>query len=285
MERFDDYYNKSEDIVKSLTFRVIPEQTARTIALENGEVDVIPSVAPVDIARVQENANLQHEFRNSPSIEFMGFNFEREPFNNKLVRQAIAHAIDRQALVDVAQEGYAEVVDTVVGKAVPGYDDTVKGYEYDVEKAKSLLAEAGYPDGFSTTITSSGEIRSQEAQIIQSNLAEIGINIEIELMEWGAYLEALNNNQMDMYILGWSNTTLDPAVSLYPLFHSRNWGPTGNRMHYKNEEVDALLDEMMRESDNDKRLELSSQIQHKVMEDAPWVPLLTKQTCIAYAKG
>lgn len=283
--RHEEYFNKEKPISQSLTFRVIPEATSRTIALETGEVDAVGGIAPVDITRVEGNADLEHVFVVNTGVEYVGFNFEREPFNNKLVRQAICHAIDKQSVIDVALEGRGEISNTVVGIPIPGRDETVEGYAYDPEKAKELLKEAGFENGFKTTLKTSGDVRSQEAQVVQMNLKDVGIECELELLDWGAYLEAINSGDMDMYIISWGNPTMDPAESLNPLFNSKNWGPTGNRMHYKNEEVDALLDEMMRVSDEEKRLELSSQIQHKVVEDAPWATMFCKQTCLAYRKG
>ena len=284
LERFDDYF-AGPCAAKTVTFRVIPEGSSRTIALQNGEVDAVAGIAATDVKAVQADSNLENVMVTNTGVEYLGFNFEKEPFNNVLVRQAICHAINKQDIVDVVYEGFGEPCNTVVGLPIPGYDDTVEGYDYNPEKAKELLAQAGFPNGFTTTIKTSGDTRGREAELIQANLAEIGITAEIELLEWGAYLEAINGGNMETYIISWGNPTMDPAESLNPLFNSKNWGPTGNRMHYKNEEVDVLLDELMETSDMEKRLELSSQIQHKVVADAPWATLCCKQTCMAYRKG
>lgn len=285
LSRFDEYFDQSQPISQSVTFRVIPEATSRTIALENGEVDAVGGIAPVDVTRVEENQELEHVFVTNTGVEYVGFNFERQPFDNILVRQAICHAINKEEVIQVALEGRGEVSNTVVGIPIPGRDETVEGYAYDPEKAKELLKEAGFENGFDTTLKTSGDVRSLEAQVVQANLAAVGINVEIELLDWGAYLEAINGGDMDMYIISWGNPTMDPAESLNPLFNSKNWGPTGNRMHYANPEVDDLLNELMRVDDEARRLELSSQIQHKVVADAPWATMFCKQTCLAYRKG
>lgn len=283
--RNESYFDTSKPVSQSVTFRVIPEATSRTIALENGEVDAVGGIAPVDITRVEENKNLEHAFVTNTGVEYVGFNFEKAPFDDIRVRQAICHAINKDEVIQVALEGRGEPSNTVVGLPIPGCDSTVEGYDYNPEKAKELLKEAGFENGLNATLKTSGDVRALEAQVVQANLQEVGINVEIELLDWGAYLEAINGGNMEMYIISWGNPTMDPAESLNPLFNTKNWGPTGNRMHYSNPEVDALLDEMMRESDDAKRLELSSQIQHKVVADAPWATMFCKQTCLAYQKG
>ena len=234
---------------------------------------------------MEESDSLEHVFVTNTGVEYVGFNFEKKPFDDIRVRQAICHAINKEQVIQVALEGRGEVSNTVVGLPIPGCDSTVEGYDYNPEKAKELLKEAGFENGFDTTIKTSGDVRSLEAQVVQANLQEIGINVEIELLDWGAYLEAINGGNMEMYIISWGNPTMDPAESLNPLFNTKNWGPTGNRMHYSNPDVDELLDEMMRESDDAKRLELSSKIQHLVVADAPWATMFCKQTCLAYQKG
>ena len=246
---------------------------------------VVGGVVAIDVSKVVENPNLEHQMVTNTGVEYLGFNFEREPFKDVRVRQAIAYAINKEDIVNVVLEGNGVVSNTVVGRPIPGCDTTVEGYPYNPEKAKELLAEAGFPDGFKTTIKTSGDTRNQEAVLIQANLAEVGIEAEIILLDWGAYLESINGGDMDTYIISWGNPTMDPAESLNPLFNTKNWGPTGNRMHYSNAEVDALLNELMAVSDMDRRLELSSEIQHKVVADAPWATLFCKNNCLAYRKG
>ncbi len=283
LERFDDYYAGAAK-AKTITWRTIPEGSSRAIALENGEVDLVTGIDPIDVARTMENANLKTELIASTGCEYLGFNFEKEPFNDVRVRQAFAYAINKQNIVDVVFEGRGEIANSVVGSAIPGYDATVPGYEYNPEKAKELLAEAGFPNGFKTTIKTSGDIRNRQAQLIQADLAAIGVEAEIELLDWGAYLEAINAGDMETYIISWSNSTMDVSESLVPLFHSKNWGPTGNRMHYSNPEVDALLDELVATSDKEARYEIGAKVQHIVGEEAPWATLVCKYSCMGYQK-
>lgn len=272
LERFDDFY-EGKPPAEKLIFRSIPEGPSRTIALETGEVDLVIGVEPSDKKRVEENEDLTLYEKMSNRTEYLGFHVEKKPFDNKLVRQAINHAIYKPAIIDVASDGRGEVAHTVIGKKVLGFNPDVPEYEYDIEKAKELLAEAGYPDGFSTTLWASGDVRNRIAQIIQANLSEIGIQIEVELLEWGAYLDRTKAGEHDMFLLGWTNLTADGDGGMYPLFHSSKKGAGGNRAFYENSEVDKLLEAGREETDFAKRPEPYKKAQLLIMEDAPWVPL------------
>lgn len=283
LSRFDDYYAGAPKAA-SIVWRIIPEGSSRTIALENGEIDMLASVDAVDVSRVLENTNLETKLLDSTGVEYLGFNFNKKPFDDVRVRQAIAYGINKEDIVEVVYEGRGAAANTVLSPAIPGMNTSIEGYPYNPEKAKELLKEAGQ-ENLSFTIKTSGDARNRQAQLIQANMQEIGVNVEIELLDWGAYLESINSGDMETYIISWSNSTMDPAESLTPLFHSKNWGPTGNRMYYKNEEVDKMLDEMVGTNDAEKRMELVNKIQEQVVADCPWATLCSRKVCVAYRKG
>lgn len=279
IERFDDYFagpTKTERFI----LRVIPEPSARVIALETGEIDIAEDIDPIDVEKVEQNKNLTLLQTPSVGMEYFGFNFNKSPYENLLVRQAFAHAINKQAIVDAVLNGQGVPAKTVVGTGVPGFYDGMEGFEYNPEKAKELLTEAGYPDGFDTTVYITGSDRVLTAQLIQSDLAEIGVNLEIEQFESSALFDAVNNGRQTTYILTWSNSTGDCHNSIFPVFHSSNHGATGNRMWYTNEKVDELIEEAVKEFDNDKRMELYKEVQELVVNDAPWIPLFHKVTSV-----
>ena len=211
LERYDGYF-KGPGLTHTLTMRIMPEGGARTIALETGEIDVSISVDAADVQNVESNPDLAAMEKTSVSVEYLAMNCEKEPFTDPLVRQAVNYAIDKQSIIDVVMEGRGTQANSVININIPGYSEEVESYPHDVEKAKELLAEAGYPDGFSTTIYASGDVRNREAQLIQAQLLEIGINAEIELYEWGAFLDAINNGEHEMFLNSWSNATMDPDV-------------------------------------------------------------------------
>lgn len=284
LERNDDYFG-GEVKPSTLTFKLMSEDSARTIALETGEIDLNLSVAAGDADRVQSTNGIELVTSMSPKIEYVSMNQKVEPFNNPLVRQAINYAIDRDSLNLVATNGYGEVTDSVMNKQINGYTDDVTHYEYDPEKAKELLAQAGYPDGFSTSMVVGTSARSTEAQIIQGNLAEIGITMEITTMESSTLLEQINNGDYEMFIMSYNNTTGDPDTSLYMLFNSQVPASSGNRSFTNIPEVDQLLESARVETDNNARMKLYAQVQSILTEQAVWVPLYCVPNMVGLRSG
>ena len=146
----------------------------------------------------------------------------------------------------------------------------------DPEKAKELLAEAGYPNGFECSLYVNGDVRTRSAQIVQAQLAEVGITVDISTYEWGALLDSLNAGDHKMFILGWSNTSFDADGSTYQLFYSENHGATGNRAFLTDEKVDELIIAAQEESDDTKRMGLYKELQDRLHEISPWCPLYYK---------
>lgn len=272
LERHEDYFD-SEVLPTTLTFKLMSEGAARTIALETGDVDIVMQVAAADVGRVESSDVMELVASICPKNEYLSMNQTRAPFDNVLVRQAINYAIDRDALNVVATSGYSIVADSYMSSAIVGWTDDVKHYEYNPEKAKELLTKAGYPDGFSTSIVVGNELRNTEATLIQDNLRQIGIDMEIILQDSATSLETINRGDDDMFLQSYNNTTGDPDTSLYMLFNSTVPASSGNRSFYNNPEVDKLLEDGRAEIDNEKRMEMYKQVQQILAEDAVWVPL------------
>lgn len=271
LERFDDYYQGPASI-KNLVFRNIPEGTNRTIGLETGEVDVAYDIEPIDKNTVIENENLTLVEEPSLSTAYIGFNLNKEPFNDIRVRKAINHAIDVEEIIDVVLEGAGTRATGPINDKVFGYNTDLEGYDFDPEKAKELLAEAGYPDGFTTTIwTNDNPVRIKIAEIVLQHLSDVGIEATMEIVEWGAYLERTSAGEHDMFILGWVTVTGDADYGLYALYHSSQHGGAGNRTFFDNPEVDALLDEGRTSGDPDERFEAYAQAQQIILDEAPQI--------------
>lgn len=269
----NENYWGEEPIATTITCRVIPEGSARAIALETGEVDIVWNVDAIDCENLEANPDVTLLSQGSSSIEYLGMNTSKEVFSDVRVRQAINYAIDQQAFIDTIIEGRGTVANSYINNMIPGWTDKVQGYPQDIEKAKALMADAGYPDGFSCNLWVNGDVRTRSAQVVQAQLAEIGINVEISTYEWGALLDSLNNGEHEMFLLGWSNSSFDADSSTYQLFHSSNHGATGNRAWLSDDEVDRLIEEAARENDDAKRMALYEELQIKLEELAPWVPL------------
>lgn len=274
LTRNDDYWGepaKSQTVV----FRAIPEGTVRAIELETGGVDIAYALEPIDVQRLEFDPNIVLSRVETLSASYIGFNVQKPPFDNPLVRQAINHAIDVDVLVDVIYEGQAVRAFSPISSMVFGAHTDLEPYEYNPEKARQLLAEAGYPNGFSTSIwTNDNPLRMQIAEVLQQDLKAIGIDVDVEIVEWGAYLENTGAGLHDMFILGWVTVTADADYGLYALFHSSQFGSAGNRTFYSNPRVDELLELGRATGDQAARLAAYREVQEILREEAPWVFLL-----------
>lgn len=279
MIRNENYWGEMPKAT-SITCRVIPEGAARTIALETGEIDLIWTVDSIDVPNLEANPEVVCEKQPSTSIEYLAMNTKREPFSDERVRQAISYALDKQAFVDTILEGYGEVANSVMNRQLFGWNEELEPYPYDVEKAKALLKEAGYPNGFSCSIYVSGDVRNRSAQLVQAQLAEVGIQAEIFLYEWGAFLDAVNAGEHDLVISGLGNSTVDPDNNVQ-YFLSSNQGAGGNRAFLSDPEADEMILAASRELDDEKRAEIYKELQVKLKDLAPWVPLYYSQNIVA----
>lgn len=280
----DDYFDSATSAQnEKLVFKIIPEESARTIALENGEIDLLMNVGTADANRIRENDKLALDEFDSTQIEYFAMNTQKAPFDNKLVRQAMNYAINKDDIVIAAIDGEGEAFDNYIGKPAIGYYDTVVKYDYNPEKAKELLAEAGYADGFTFTAFLATEVRARSATVVQANLAAIGVTMNIEQMESATYYEKTGNGEHDACFGGWV-ANAEPDNTYRPLFTSDKAGAGGNRAFYKNPEVDALVDDAATNRDADKVAEDYQTILKTVSDDAIWAPLYAKKGMIARNK-
>lgn len=279
----EEYWGGAPSI-DSATFKVVSETGSRLAELETGDSDFIAQVESSNIGRVEDNEDVTLERTDSVSIDYIGFNTQKEPFDNKLVRQAITHAFDKQAVLSGVYNDSGTPAAAPLAPGVLGYDENLEGLEYDMDKARELLAEAGYEDGFDVTlmVNDDNPERVDMAVWLQESLAELNINVSIEQVEWGAYLEMTGNGDHDMFILGWSNSTGDPDNGISPLFHSDMVGSPGNRSFFENDELDALLDEGKRESDEAAREEIYKDAQELLVEEAPAIFVRHSENLNAY---
>lgn len=151
-----------------------------------------------------------------------------------------------------------------------GYDEKLEGQAYDLDKAKELLEESEHPDGFSAELwVRDDQMVIDTALYIQESLKELGIEISVEQYEWGTFLDRTAQGDQEMYLLGWSTVTADADYGLYALYHSDNFGATGNRSFYANEELDTALDEGRTEADEKTRANAYSTAQEIIIEESP----------------
>lgn len=254
LEAFDDYYAGAPK-TKYLEMKVIPEAAQRTIALETGEIDIAYDLTTSDSRRVDASKKLTLYEVPSLSCFYISFNTKKAPFDNKLVRQALNMAIDRQLLIDTVNGGSGEVANAIIAPAVFGYYNP-GDFEYNPEKAKQLLSEAGYPNGFDCTLwVNNNQSRVEMCQAIQAMFMEIGVNCKVEVMEFGAFISRTTNGEHDMGYFGWVTSTKDADYTYYSLEHSSQQGAAGNRSFTSDPTVDKLVEAGRTSADSAVRTE------------------------------
>lgn len=282
LEKNADYFDADNmGQMNKIIFKVIPEGTSRTIALETGEVDIVDELPNNDIQKVTDNDALTLYESASTRIDYFGMNNAKAPFDNQLVRQAMNYAIDKEAVMIVAINGAGIEGTSVLAPSMLGFKGA--DYSYDPEKAKALLAEAGYPDGFKITIWASGDERKRIAEVIQANLLEVGITAEIEMLEWGTYLDGLMKGDEEAYVLGWTSNP-DPDSTLTPLFHSESIGGM-NFSRINDTKIDEYITSARAELDTAKRVTIYNDFHTYIMDKAPIVPLFVKNNLVGANKA
>ncbi|MCZ2259007.1 glutathione ABC transporter substrate-binding protein [Sporosarcina sp. G11-34] len=265
----DNYWGDAAHVDK-VTFKVIPEGGTRVAELKTGNAHIIEPVQPNEVQDINGSDNAHVDEKVSSSLNYLGFNIDKKPFDDVRVRQAITMLIDVDVVLEGVYEGFGLTANGPLAPGVFGYNEATTPLAYDVEKAKALLKEAGLEDGFKTTIwTNDNQQRMDMAVIVQGALKQVNINAEIEVLEWGAYLDNTAKGEHDMFILGLSNPVGDADYFLTQLFHSGNKGVSGNRSFYDNPKIDELLEEGRKEADETKRQVYYDEIQNILVEDAP----------------
>ncbi|QQD84157.1 glutathione ABC transporter substrate-binding protein [Jeotgalicoccus sp. ATCC 8456] len=281
VERFDDYWDEPAKL-DTVTFKVVVEDASRIAELESGQSHFIQGFDNGQWERIENHPEMETYPVYNLSNEYIGMNTQEGPLEDKRVRQAIAHMVDKEEIMEGIYFGVGREMKGAIQQELLGYNENLEDLDYDPERAQELLNEAGYEDGFDLTVmTNDSPERVDLAVLMQEKLKEIGINLEIEQLEWGAYLEAVSNGEHDLFILGWPNPVGDPDQSFWPLVHSSMQGASGNRSFYENEEVDSLLEQGRQELDEGKREEIYQRVDEILIEDQPFVSIRQAQSANA----
>lgn len=284
MERYDNYYGGSQDLLpvgkacaETVIFKVIPENASRVSALLAGDVHIINDLPPHTVKQVENNPDTRVMAVNGTRSSYIALNNQMKPFNDVRVRRAVAHALDRQLIVDKILNGNASLINGILGPDAFGKNKNLPAYEFNIAKAKSLLAEAGYPDGLDVTLDVTGSGKDT-GSAIASLLSKAGIRTKVAVGE-SSQLKAryrTKGKPIDgqMWLTSWGNGSLDPVGIFVPTHRSAD---RGNSSGYANPEVDKLLDDANTETDSAKRAALYSQAEAIVNRDLPKIYLWVAQ--------
>jgi peptide/nickel transport system substrate-binding protein len=271
----DSYWGEKPKVDK-VVYKVVPEDTTRIAMVEAGEAHIGDQLPVTEVERAQSSPNMNMVRAEGLGVEYIGFNVTKKPFDDIRVRQAVAHAVEKEAIVKGVYNNVGNEAVSAMSSKVIGYNPNLTDYTYDVNEAKKLLSDAGYANGFKTTIvTDDRKERMNVAEVIQSQLKGIGIDVEIKVMEYGAYLDFTDKGEHDMFIGGWGNATGDGDYNQYNVFHSSSKGSMGNIAFYSNPKVDQLIEQGRREKDPQKRNEIYAKLQEIELKEVPLIPIRT----------
>ncbi len=268
------------------------ENSTRAAMLQTGEADFAFPLPYEQADALKKNVKL--DLVASPSIvtRYISFNMLQKPFDNLKVRQAINYAINKEALAKVAFNGYAFPAEGVVPQGVK-YAHKMAPWPYDPKKARELLKEAGYANGFETVLWGAYTTTTTQKtlQFVQQQLAQVGIKITVLALEpgqrtdWVQAAPAAKTAKVRMYYAGWSASTGEADWALRPLLATEAWPPKlNNTAYYSNEKVDADIANALKSVDEAEKTKLYRDAQEQIMKDAPWAPLVTEQLLYATAK-
>ena len=289
LEKNPDYWQYPVK-VERVIYRPIVEDQARLTELLTGTLDLIVGVPPDFVAQLEGNPKLGVQKQVGAHVWYVGINNQKKPFDDKRVRQAPNYAVNKEAIVRDVLKGTGAASKGPVLPGTWGAEPALKAYPYDPERAKKLLADAGYPNGFSTTmwVPESGSGMQSPvpmATVMQSNLRAVGVNVTLQTMEWGSFIARLRSKEQELFALSWMAGTEDPDMVMYPLLHSSQWTPAGpNRALYKNPRYDELLVQARQITDQAKRAELYREAQRILVEDVPWIFIDHEIQIAAFAK-
>lgn len=265
----DEYWGDKAK-VKQLVFRIIPESSTRAIEVESGGVDIATKIAPTEVKRLEKNDKVVVDLTPSFSTQFVGFCLKNDKLQNVKMRQAVNYAIDKEAILNVAYQGIGLVASAPMSPGHWGYDDSLPPFTRDLEKSKKLLEEAGLKDGLSLTLTTDeDQVRRDVAEMVQAQLGEAGIEVKMQTLERGAFIDAVIQGNLELFILGWSDfgtpdyglAVVNPALK----------GAGGNMAFYDNPEVEELLAKAQASTDDNERMELYKKVQEISWEESPYV--------------
>lgn len=262
-----EYWVKDVPKIKSVVLKPIGEATTRLVALETGTVDIADHIPPSQ-TKALAGKGLKVIPTQPNGYNMLTFNQTKKPFSDKRVREAMILALNRPEIVEFVWYGQNRLLNSPIIPESWAFEPKVKNYAQDLERAKKLLAEAGYPNGFEFQLSLEADDNVKKfVEIAQQQWAAIGLKGNMVAKEWGAYFTDITTGKYE--VCAWQSLDQkDPDVPMYRMFHSKNWAPNGyNWIFYKNPEMDKTLDEARTTLDQAKRKELYQRAQNILAED------------------
>jgi len=274
-------YWDGKPYLDKLIFKVIANSKIRANKLKEEQIHIMDFPNPSEITSLENATHIKLIKKEGLNVAYLTFNQEKKPFNNKLIRQAISHAIDVKKIITEVYDGFAKVANNPIPPLMWAYNENLHGYKYDVKKAKELMIEAGYEGGFSTSLWAMTVARPYNpngrkmAKLIQRDLKEIGIKAKIISYDWKSYLKKSSMGEHEMLLSGWTSGNGDPDDFLNVLLskHAALNKPSENKSFWKNDDFTKLIDQARQTTNHIKRTKLYESAQVLFEQDAVWKPI------------
>lgn len=272
LERNPDYWGK-EPYLDKIRFRIFTDENTAFLEYKAGKLhDAMIPTGQYKATKADPKLGPQVVTGPELAVYYYGFNMEKGIFaRDKNLRLAIIYATNKQAIIDTVMEGLPVPATGIVPRGVPGFKPDQVEWTYDIDKAKEFWAKSSKPSEITLTYNTS-EGHQKIAEAAQAGYKEAGINVKLVNIEWGTYLDRLSKGEIPFYRLGWIADYPSMDNFLYPLFHSSEKG-NNNFCFYENKEVDKMLEDARKETDAEKRYERYAEVEKKILEDAPLVPI------------
>ena len=283
LEANPDYYG-GRPAMERVQFRFIPEASVRLAELESGGTDLIAGVPAQDLRRLRVSLLLDLHEVIGTNYRLIAFNTSVKPFDDVRVRQAIAHAVDKQKVVDVVWPGRGVVAEGPIPPTSWAHDPGFKGIGFNLNRAKQLMAEAGHASGFDMNyLITAGEESQREVALIIDQLKQININVKVTAVEFPTLLDRLLKANYDVLRVGWT-VNPEPDALLYSPFHTSAIGGF-NFTKYRNPRVDELLDRGRTVTNQNDRIRIYRDAQRMIVQDAPMVFIFHEKRTYATRKA
>lgn len=273
--------------IKKVVIRFMSESSDRRMALERGDIDIAENILIDQIPALEKNGDIIVNRFPSQLVEYVYVNNQKAPLDNPQVRQALSYAVDYKSIIDYVLQGNGVQMRGPVPQGMWGHKSDLFQHSLDITKAKSLLKTAGFDSGTELTLLYSDRRSSWEqiATILQSNFADIGVTLKLQLMANPAMRDRVDKGDFELCLGAWSPDFADPYMFMNFWFDSKLWGLPGNRSFYKNDKVDTLIRKAAIVSDQAERTKLYYEAQDIIMEDAPYIFLYQVQTIVPVRKN
>lgn len=287
----NESYFQGKAKIEKLVFAITKDPNVRIQKLRRGECNLVAEPPQADLAALRKDAKLEVIEQEGLNVGYLAFNVEKKPFDNPDVRRAIAYALDRKSYIQAVYLGNGVIAKNPIPPSMWSYNQSVTDYEFNPEKAKDLLKKAGLEKGFETTLWYMPVSRpynpngKKMAEMMQADLAKVGIKANLQTFDWTAYLEKSRVGQHDLIQMGWTGDNGDPDNFLYVLLSCQGAKNGSNLARWCNEKFDKLVTAAKTQNDPKKRAKLYEEAQTVFKNEAPWVTLAHSKTFRVFDKN